>query len=222
VGKRDTEIKRLKAQIDSMQETLTKREEAIDKSMPLSKNKSTARTTATELPDPTETRELRDRLRRLKDNLKVEHDERNRALRDLHAARDQLRRSAREKQEHQENQEPEKSVEHHHDDDDSASTGVEWERQALRIPEYGVAFRDSLRHQPRQAAAAALALAGRLAGGDPSAWKTVRALKLRPGTLRARVAGDYRMLFEIGPGDTLRLVDFILRRDLDNWLKTGH
>ena len=46
----------------------------------------------------------------------------------------------------------------------------------------------------------------------------MRALNLRPGTLLARVAGGYRLLFEIGPGDTLRLVDFILRRDLDRWL----
>ncbi|MCX6865628.1 MAG: hypothetical protein NTV46_05305, partial [Verrucomicrobia bacterium] len=98
------------------------------------------------------------------------------------------------------------------------STGVEWERQTLRIPEYGAAFREALRHQPRHAAAAALAVAGRLAGGDSSTWKTVRALKLRPGTLRARVAGDYRLLFEIGPGGTLHFVDFILRRDLERWL----
>ena len=222
VDKRDTEIKRLKAQIDSMQETLNKREEAIGKSMPLSKNKSTALTTATELPDPAETRELRDHLRRLKDNLKVEHDERNRALRDLHAARDQLRRSTREKQENQENQEPANSNIQDPDADDSVSIGDEWERQTLRIPEYSAAFRDSLQRQPRQASATALALAGRLAGGDPSAWKTVRALKLRPRTLRARVAGDYRMLFEIGPGETLSFVDFIRRRDLDRWLGASH
>ena len=140
--------------------------------------------------------ELRDHLRRLKDNLKVEHDERNRALRDLRAA-----------------QEP--------DPEDSSRTGVEWEPQALRIPEYSNAFREALRNHPRQASAAALAVAGRLAGGDPSIWKTVRALKMRPGTLRVRVAGDYRLLFEIGSGDTLRLTDFILRRDLDRWLAGG-
>ncbi len=91
----------------------------------------------------------------------------------------------------------------------------------MRIPEYGAAFRESLRSHPRQASAAALAAAGRLAGGDPSIWKTVRALKMRPGTLRVRVSGDYRLLFEIGTGETLRLVDFILRRDLERWLAAG-
>ena len=198
-----------------MQETLKEREDAIVIPATIPKDKATLPAAAPAPPDSAETRELRDHLRRLKDNLKVEHDERNRALRELRAARDQLRRSTREKPA---NQEPEMPAERHDDADDSASTSVEWERQPLRLPEYGAAFRESLKQQPRQASAAALALAGRLAGGDPSAWKTVRALKLRPGTLRARVAGDYRMLFEIGPGDTLRLVDFILRRDLERWL----
>ena len=215
VVQRDAEIQRLKAQIDSMQETLKEREDAIVIPATIPKDKATLPAAAPAPPDSAETRELRDHLRRLKDNLKVEHDERNRALRELRAARDQLRRSTREKPA---NQEPEMPAERHDDADDSASTSVEWERQPLRLPEYGAAFRESLKQQPRQASAAALALAGRLAGGDPSAWKTVRALKLRPGTLRARVAGDYRMLFEIGPGDTLRLVDFILRRDLERWL----
>jgi hypothetical protein len=103
----------------------------------------------------------------------------------------------------------------------TARPDIEWERQALRIPEYAPAFREALSKHPRQASAAALAAAGRLAAGDPSIWKTVRALKLRPGTLRVRIAGDYRLLFETGPADTLRLVDFILRRDLDRWLAGG-
>lgn len=69
--------------------------------------------------------------------------------------------------------------------------------------------------------AAALAADGRLAGGEPSIWKTLRALKLRPGTLRVRVTGDYRLLFETGPTGTLRFVDFILRRGLDRRLAAG-
>lgn len=211
VSQRDAEIRRLKSQIDAMQETLTQRENAIEKANVVTKEKPTAPAAQ----DLSETRELRENLRRLKDHLKVEHDERNRALRDLRAAQDQLRRATREKPE---NPSPEKSPDSEQDAEESASTSVEWERQALRIPEYSPVFRDSLRNHPRQASAAALAAAGRLAGGDPSIWKTVRALKMRPGTLRVRVAGDYRLLFEIGPADTLRLVDFILRRDLDRWL----
>jgi hypothetical protein len=215
VSKRDAEIHQLKTRIDAMQETLTQRENAIRQANAAPQEKSTVPAPAPAAQDLSETRELRDHLRRLKENLKVEHEERNRARRDLRAAQDQLRRATREKPE---NPTPEKSTARESDDEDSTSTGVEWERQALRIPEYSAAFSDSLRNHPRQAAAAALTATARLAAGDPSIWKTVRALKLRPGTLRVRIAGDYRLLFETGPADTLHLVDLILRRDLDRWL----
>jgi hypothetical protein len=218
VSQRDAEIQRLKTQIDAMQETLAQRETAIEKANATPKVKSTVPAAAPAARDAAETLELRDHLRRLKDHLKVEHDERNRAMRDLRAAQDQLRRATREKPE---NPAREKSTDCEQDTEHSTSVGVEWERQALRIPEYGPAFWKSLQTHPRQASTAALAAAGRLAGGDPSIWKTVRALKLRPGTLRVRVAGDYHLLFEIAPKDTLRLVDLILRRDLDRWLAAG-
>jgi hypothetical protein len=213
VSQRDAEIQRLKSQIDAMQETLAKRESEPTKPVPPPQDKSAIPAPAA--LDPAETRELRDHLRRLKDNLKVEHEERNRALRDLRAARDQLRRSTREKPE---NSAPNPPADAQTDDEDTLNIDLEWERQPLRLPEYSSAFRESLRKHPRQAAAAALTAVGRLAGGDPSLWKTVRALKLRPGTLRVRIAGDYRLLFETGPADTLHLVDLILRRDLDRWL----
>ena len=217
VHQRDKEVQRLKSQIDAMQENLALREKVIEKPSPAPKKKPTASTPPAAAHDPSEARELREHLRRLKDNLKVEHDERNRALRDLRAAQDQLRRASREKSE---NTSPENAASEQ-DPEDSSSTGVEWEPQALRIPEFSNAFREALRSQPRQASAAALAAAGRLAGGDPSIWKTVRALKMRSGTLRVRVAGDYRLLFEVPSGDTLRFTDFILRRDLDRWLAGG-
>ncbi len=214
VNQRDAEIQRLKTQIDTMQETLTQREQATEKAKEVPKEKPSTPITVTASNDPAETRERRDHLRRLKDTLKVEHDERNRAMRDLRAAQDQLRRATRQKPE---SQAPENTADHESDSEDSVTIGVEWEPQTLRIPEYNSAFRESLRKHPRQASAAA----GRRAGGDPSIWKTVRALKMRPGTLRVRVTGDYRLLFEIGPADSLRLVDFILRRDLDRWLAAG-
>jgi hypothetical protein len=44
---------------------------------------------------------------------------------------------------------------------------------------------------------------------------------MRPGTLRARITGDYRLFFETGPAGTLHIIDLILRRDLDRWLAGG-
>lgn len=215
VRQRDAEVERLKSQIEAMQETLTEREKSIEKVNQAPKEEPTISAPPAAAHDLSETRELRDHLRRLKDNLKVEHEERNRAMRDLRATQDQLRRATREKPEHSASA---PSTAHPVDDEASDTIDVEWEPQALRIPEYSAAFREALRRHPRQAAAAAITSAGRLAAGDPSIWKTVRALKLRPGTLRVRIAGDFRLLFEVGPGDVLRVVDFILRRDLDRWL----
>jgi hypothetical protein len=216
VKQREIEIQRLKAKIDAMQETLRKSEEASRKTAAF-RDPGTAAAPAGETA---ETRELRDHLRRLKENLKVEHDERNRAMQELRSARELLRRTTREQVEANSAQPIAPLAQSNSEADADATTGIgiEWERQPLRVTESSTAFREAMQQHPRQAAAAALVAAGRLAAGDPSIWKTVRALKARPGTLRARVAGDYRLLFETTPDLTLRLVDFILRRDLDRWL----
>jgi mRNA-degrading endonuclease RelE of RelBE toxin-antitoxin system len=212
VSKRDMAIQQLKSQIEAMQETLAKREVAIRKAQ---QNQPASTAPQASEPEAAETRELREKLRRLKDNLKVEHEERNRAMRDLRSAKEQLSRATRAKSE---NPVPQSPAAGQPADEASQSIDIDWEGQSLRIPEYTPAFRDALRKHPQQASAAAITAAGRLAAGDPSIWKTVRALKLRPGTLRVRVAGDYRLLFEIESPDTLRVVDLILRRDLDRWL----
>jgi hypothetical protein len=214
VNERDAEIQRLKSRIDAMQETLVQREKAAEQTDPQPASGATAPAPARDLA---ETRNLREQLRRLKDNLKIEHDERNRALRDLRAAQDQLRRAPRDTTSSSQGNPPANLTE----EDEPNSISIEWERQPLRIPEYSKAFREALHNHPRQAAGAAITAAGRLAAGDPSIWKTVRALRMRPGTLRVRIAGDYRLLFETGPADTLHLIDFILRRDLDRWLSAG-
>jgi hypothetical protein len=216
IKQRELEIHRLKAKIDAMQEALTKREAEGRKPLATSRDPAPAAPAG----ETAETRELRDTLRRLKENLKIEHDERNRAMRELRSAREQLRRTTRD---HPESGSvvsgtPPVLSSPTPEDDEAIMGGVEWERQPLRVTEASPAFRVAVQQHPRPAAAAALLVAGRLAGGDPSIWKTVRALKARPGILRARVAGDYRLLFETTPDQTLRLVDFILRRDLDRWL----
>jgi len=213
----EIEIKRRKAKSDAMQEALRKREEEGRKQHTTSHDPASATAPAGE---SAETRELRDRLRRLKENLKVEHDERNRAMRELRSARDQLRRTGRDQKEAgiAPPSAPPPSSNIDPDDEQTTMIGIEWERQPLRVTESSPAFRAAVQQHPRPAAAAALVAAGRLAAGDPSIWQSVRALKLRPGILRARVAGDYRLLFETTPDQTLRLVDFIPRRDLERWL----
>lgn len=215
VAKSDAEVRLLTAQIDSLQATLKEQVDADERARNLPQKKSTARAAATVPPESADTRELRDQLRRLKDNLKTEHEEHNRAKRNLQSAEEEIRRLTRAKPE---NPAPVQPADRNQDADESLSDAVKRQRQPLRIPEYGPAFRESLRQLPRQASDAAIRMTGRLATGDPSAWNTVKQLRQRPGTLSARVAGHYRLLFSIGPRDTLLLVDFIHRRDLDRWL----
>lgn len=204
VSQRDAENGRLKIQL---QNTLKAKEEVVRKLNDL-KGKH-AQGSAKVSSESAEISELKAEIRRLKANSSAEHEAHQRTSRELEA----LRGSNREKPDNQEPENPNDEV----DVDDSACGDVEWERQALRKPQYVAAFWKSLERQPRGVYAASLILAARLAAGDPSAWKKVCPLKSRPGTFRA-TADCYRLLFEIGPENTLRIVDFILRRDLDRWL----
>ena len=159
-------------------------------------------------------------MRRIKDTLKVEHDELNHTNRELRQLREQMRRT--ETRGTDAETIPESRLEKSPSDEaDPDEDHAAWQKQPLRVPAFAPAFRDALEHHPRQAGAAALSMIGRLAAGDPSAWQSVSALRLRPGLLRARVAGDYRLLFATNSDDSLHVHDFILRRDLEKWINSG-
>ena len=84
--------------------------------------------------------------------------------------------------------------------------------------EYPPRFRETLDELPRQAARGALAMLGRLAGGEPAAFVGVVQLKACHGVLRQRVGSEHRLLFRLLP-DRVQAVDFINRRDLDRTIK---
>lgn len=90
--------------------------------------------------------------------------------------------------------------------------------QPLRLVEYPPRFRETLDELPRQAARGALAMLGRLAGGEPAAFVGVVQLKACHGVLRQRVGSEHRLLFRLLP-DRVQAVDFINRRDLDRTVK---
>jgi hypothetical protein len=80
-------------------------------------------------------------------------------------------------------------------------------------------FRETLDDLPRQAARAALAMIGRLAGGEPAAFAGVVQLKACHGVLRQRIGSEHRLLFRLLP-DRVQVLDLINRRDLDRRIKT--
>lgn len=91
--------------------------------------------------------------------------------------------------------------------------------QPVRLIEFPHKFRETLDELPRQAARAALAMIGRLAGGEPAAFAGVVQLKAIHGVLRQRIGSEHRLLFRLLP-DRVQVLDLINRRDLDRKIKT--
>lgn len=91
--------------------------------------------------------------------------------------------------------------------------------QPLRLVEFPPHFLEILEDFPRQVARAALAMIGRLAGGEPAAFAGVVQLKAVHGVHRQRIGIEHRLLFRLQP-DRLIVVDFINRRDLDRRIKS--
>lgn len=93
--------------------------------------------------------------------------------------------------------------------------------QPLRLLEFPPKFREALEELPRQVARAALALLGRLAGGEPAAFSGVVALRACPRILRQRIGSEHRLLFHLLP-DRVQVIDLINRRDLDRRIRSHH
>ena len=91
--------------------------------------------------------------------------------------------------------------------------------QPLRLIDFPPKFRENLEDLPRTAARAALAMIGRLAGGEPEAFTGVVQLKAVHGILRQRIGLEHRLLFRVLP-DRIQVIDLINRRDLDRKIKT--
>ena len=80
-------------------------------------------------------------------------------------------------------------------------------------------FRERLSEFPQHVARGAMAILGRLAGGDPAAFNGAKRLKSAPTVLRQRVGIDFRLLFRLLP-ERIEVVDLIPRQDLERRIKT--
>jgi len=89
----------------------------------------------------------------------------------------------------------------------------------LRLIEFPRNFRERLSEFPHHVARSAMALLGRLAGGDPSAFKGAKRLKSAEAVVQQRVGIDFRLLFRLLP-DRIEVVDLIPRQDLERRIKT--
>jgi hypothetical protein len=158
-----------------------------------------------------EVKELRERVSRLQDELRQRHGERNEMRRSLHEAQETLARKASDRA-----------------GDGSSSPGEDEEEDLLldhsvlpnwpaRFPVWPPDVR-ARRRIPDAVWRTALQLSGRLAAGDPGAVHGVKVLKGLDGIYRQRMAGSWRLLFELDDQE-LRIIDLIPRRDLVPWAR---
>lgn len=158
-------------------------------------------------------RELRTKVAALKSDLKQRHSERSELRRELekaHADLEALRTAARQSPTTTESTDTEQ---------DLTLPGEIEGHQPLRLIEFPRKFPDTLAAVPRHVARNALALLGRIAGGEPAAFAGVVRLKALPNTMRARVGIDHRLLFRLG-SNSVEVVDLIPRQDLERRIKT--
>ncbi len=91
--------------------------------------------------------------------------------------------------------------------------------QPVRLIEFPRKFQETLAKLPRQVVRGALALLGRMAGGEPAAFADVVCVYAVPGMVRARIGIDHRLLLRLRP-ECVEVVDLISRQDLERRLKT--
>jgi hypothetical protein len=90
--------------------------------------------------------------------------------------------------------------------------------QPIRIIDFSQLFHQRLNNAPRHVAGSAMALLGRLAGGDPAAFGGAVRLKACPSVMRCRIGSDWRLLFRLLAG-RIEAVDLIPRQDLERRIK---
>lgn len=161
--------------------------------------------------EPAELRELRRKTETLKSLLNERGEERARLRREV----EKLHTDLATLKEAQDASAPAAQEE----SDEPAGEAVEVHgQQPLRNIELPPKVYETLASFPPQVGRATMALLGRLAAGEASAFRGLVKIYECENVVRARVAGDYRLLLHFKP-QALEVVDVVLRRDLQRRLK---
>jgi hypothetical protein len=203
--KKAAEVRRMKAELERMRREVARQEKKRAEPMPAAAPPTEA--------DETRLRELRDKVRELKGTLNERHEERTVLRRELlvtHADLKKLR-----SQPEPSGPEPASAE----DEERHLLAGEMPGNQPARVIEFPRKFHETLRGFSRPVARSAMAMLGRLAGGEAAAFVGVVRLKDCPETLRQRIGIDHRLLFRLHSG-RLEVVDLINRRDLERRIKT--
>lgn len=154
-------------------------------------------------------RDLRERVERLKNELKDRHRERNALRKELDQTRDRVAELEAAPHEDEEDEAAE-------DEDDGPPLDASVAAR-LRIPAFPEGFGDRLRTVPEATARAAMMRVGELCAGFDTAFREVRPLRGFEGTWRVKIGRSYRLLFR-PLDDTLEVIDLLHRQDLEKRL----
>jgi hypothetical protein len=161
-------------------------------------------------------RQLRDKVNQLESDLKERHNERNELRRKL----DRLQSRADALVERASMTPAENAGEADVDNEDELLLPQDIEGgHPFRLIDFPRNFLQRLEEFPRHVARSAMAILGKLAGGDPAAFGGAKRLKAAPSVMRVRVGIDFRLLFRLLP-ERIEVVDLIPRQDLERKIKT--
>ena len=207
---KNQEVRKLKNQLTEINSQLARREKQ------LRQNKASS-PLAPVLEKPTPDDDLADmktRIDSLKEELKNRHDERNHMRQELRQAQQDIDKLKSLKPQNQ--KEPSKAEEDAEDNlllaEDNLST------QPFRIPKFPKNFREILKDLPSSTARSSLSLIGRLAAGEPSAFRGIKRLRMIPDVSRQRVGLHYRLLIRLKP-EIIEVLKIINRKDLEKTIK---
>jgi hypothetical protein len=161
--------------------------------------------------------EARREIRQLKTDLKQRHSERNalrhelqEALREVETLRDRKDADSEAVEaKAREDREEDALLSH-----EPETLGV----QPIRVPVFPRKFHEQLCALPQPVSRSALAMIGRLAGGETAAFVGCKRLRMDTRVFRQRVGLWHRLLFRLEPG-VLEVIDLVPRKDLERRIK---
>jgi len=202
------EVRALKESLDQIEKELARREREPVPDLPAHQTLS--------VEDEQKVRQLREKVKHLEFDLKERHNERNELQRRLEKMQARV-----------------DSLVEHTQADGAGSSGdadADYEEDLLlpqeaegnhplRLIEFPRNFLERLSEFPHHVARSAMAILGRLAGGETAAFSGAKRLKSAPSVIRQRVGIDFRLLFRLLP-DRIQVIDLIPRQDLERKIKT--
>ena len=213
---KNSEIGKLRSEINSLQEILDQREEEIQiaaKGKLVSGGIETRPSDHDAVPPPSDPetekrlRETRGKYVMLKKNLKIIHNERNELRKELDQAVKSLEAEAGKS-------EPEKQpVELVASEEKETVSPLQPDDMAVRMPVFPGNFLRTINNCPPRIGKAAMLLIGRMASGERASFLGAKPLQRLDSHYRHRVGKYYRLIFRM-ESDRIEIIDLVHRRDL--------